>query len=400
MLLASDGAQLYGGERITPDPSSMELSQQAGDFNLHNLLPKPTVLQTAYSQIFGGGAQSAPGGASHPNPKPNPDLYPDPNPSMGIFDGPLHPNKRQRKSRMIIIDGNPVLRENNYSIDSYLSVNRSGGVLGLVLGLGSALSDGGRPGQFQTENGVFEEGTYSVDFTTGIEYFITSGGRVLDTQREYERALVKADKPPRPVMEKRANPAAQAHLEALRLSREISEKSRLRFVASHIECFRVFLSGTMERAATGLMQQGQWLGGEGCQGANAGTMFAGAGDAAPLLHEPDAHLPIIEGRLKQFALDDQPPCLDAKAMQMRDYQITGVNFLLRKFSEGMSCVLADEMGLGKTIQTIAFLGTLKTCLGVGGPHLVVVPMSVLSNWMSEFKRFCPRLKVCPSLTPC
>lgn len=51
------------------------------------------------------------------------------------------------------------------------------------------------------------------------------------------------------------------------------------------------------------------------------------------------------------------------------------------------------MGLGKTIQTIAFLGSLKFDLRVSGPHLVVVPMSVLSNWMSEFKKFCPKLVV-------
>ncbi|KNC76034.1 hypothetical protein SARC_11453, partial [Sphaeroforma arctica JP610] len=50
------------------------------------------------------------------------------------------------------------------------------------------------------------------------------------------------------------------------------------------------------------------------------------------------------------------------------------------------------MGLGKTLQTIALLGTLKMEYNIGGPHLVVVPMSVLSNWMTEFKRFCPSLK--------
>ncbi len=30
---------------------------------------------------------------------------------------------------------------------------------------------------------------------------------------------------------------------------------------------------------------------------------------------------------------------------------------------------------------------------VSGPHLVVVPLSVLPNWITEFKRFCPDLRV-------
>ncbi len=30
---------------------------------------------------------------------------------------------------------------------------------------------------------------------------------------------------------------------------------------------------------------------------------------------------------------------------------------------------------------------------VPGPHLVVVPLSVLPNWMSEFRKFCPDLRV-------
>jgi SWI/SNF-related matrix-associated actin-dependent regulator of chromatin subfamily A member 5 len=28
---------------------------------------------------------------------------------------------------------------------------------------------------------------------------------------------------------------------------------------------------------------------------------------------------------------------------------------------------------------------------VAGPHIVIVPKSTLSNWMAEFKRWCPSL---------
>lgn len=52
-----------------------------------------------------------------------------------------------------------------------------------------------------------------------------------------------------------------------------------------------------------------------------------------------------------------------------------------------------EMGLGKTLQTISLLGYLASYKGIWGPHLVVVPTSVIINWETELKRFCPGLKV-------
>jgi SNF2 family DNA or RNA helicase len=55
-------------------------------------------------------------------------------------------------------------------------------------------------------------------------------------------------------------------------------------------------------------------------------------------------------------------------------------------------ILGDQMGLGKTLQTIGFLAHLQTALGLGGPHLVVVPLSVLSNWIAEIERFCPSFR--------
>ncbi|MCB0914012.1 MAG: ATP-dependent helicase, partial [Propionibacteriaceae bacterium] len=50
------------------------------------------------------------------------------------------------------------------------------------------------------------------------------------------------------------------------------------------------------------------------------------------------------------------------------------------------------MGLGKTIQILALLLVLDD-EGVGGPHLVVVPASLLSNWQAEAARFAPDLQV-------
>ncbi|CAF4311350.1 unnamed protein product, partial [Rotaria magnacalcarata] len=43
--------------------------------------------------------------------------------------------------------------------------------------------------------------------------------------------------------------------------------------------------------------------------------------------------------------------------------------------------------LGKTIQTIALLAHLACEKGVWGPHLIVVPTSVMLNWELEFKKW-------------
>mmetsp|Transcript_20269 Transcript_20269/g.57059 ORF Transcript_20269/g.57059 Transcript_20269/m.57059 type:complete len:871 (-) Transcript_20269:75-2687(-) len=51
------------------------------------------------------------------------------------------------------------------------------------------------------------------------------------------------------------------------------------------------------------------------------------------------------------------------------------------------------MGLGKTIQTIALLAHWAATKGQWGPHLIVVPTSVMLNWEMEFKKWCPAFKV-------
>lgn len=79
--------------------------------------------------------------------------------------------------------------------------------------------------------------------------------------------------------------------------------------------------------------------------------------------------------------------------KLRIYQFTGLKWLLSLHQKGLNGILADEMGLGKTIQTIALLSFLAGEMGVWGPHLVVVPTTLLVNWEMEFKRWCPGLKI-------
>lgn len=104
---------------------------------------------------------------------------------------------------------------------------------------------------------------------------------------------------------------------------------------------------------------------------------------------------------------------------MRDYQVRGLNWMISLYENGINGILADEMGLGKTLQTISLLGYMKNfkyvlCLlllilwwklyvkqcimcyvfyrNVPGPHIVIVPKSTLTNWMNEFKKWCPSIR--------
>ncbi|CDJ43110.1 SNF2 family N-terminal domain-containing protein, putative [Eimeria tenella] len=75
------------------------------------------------------------------------------------------------------------------------------------------------------------------------------------------------------------------------------------------------------------------------------------------------------------------------------YQMAGLQWMLSLYNNNLHGILADEMGLGKTIQTIALLAYLKEFKNNGGPHLIIVPLSTLSNWADEFERWAPSLKV-------
>ncbi|GAA5961619.1 hypothetical protein JCM3765_002651 [Sporobolomyces pararoseus] len=87
----------------------------------------------------------------------------------------------------------------------------------------------------------------------------------------------------------------------------------------------------------------------------------------------------------------QPPFL--LRATLRPYQQAGLEWLASLYAGGVNGVLADEMGLGKTIQTISLLAHLACDKGQWGPHLVVVPTSVMLNWEMEFRKFLPGFKL-------
>ncbi|OLN93234.1 Helicase SWR1 [Colletotrichum chlorophyti] len=78
---------------------------------------------------------------------------------------------------------------------------------------------------------------------------------------------------------------------------------------------------------------------------------------------------------------------------LREYQHDGLDWLAGLYANNTNGILADEMGLGKTIQTISLLAHLACHHEVWGPHLVIVPTSVMLNWEMEFKKWCPGFKI-------
>lgn len=81
------------------------------------------------------------------------------------------------------------------------------------------------------------------------------------------------------------------------------------------------------------------------------------------------------------------------ARYLKPYQIVGVNFLMLLYRTNVGgAILADEMGLGKTAQLITYMGAIASLEKDKGPHLVVVPASLLENWQRELQRWCPKMK--------
>lgn len=100
----------------------------------------------------------------------------------------------------------------------------------------------------------------------------------------------------------------------------------------------------------------------------------------------------IREKFKHFREIKETPLPKNLNGVLRDYQKAGYNWLhfLKEFSFG-GC-LADEMGLGKTLQVLSLLLYEKEN-GNKTPSLVVVPTSLVFNWVKEVGIFAPDLKV-------
>jgi ATP-dependent helicase STH1/SNF2 len=74
---------------------------------------------------------------------------------------------------------------------------------------------------------------------------------------------------------------------------------------------------------------------------------------------------------------------------LKDYQLKGLEWMISLYNNNLNGILADEMGLGKTIQTISLITYLIERKKEPGPFLVIVPLSTLTNWTSEFEKWAP-----------
>ena len=112
----------------------------------------------------------------------------------------------------------------------------------------------------------------------------------------------------------------------------------------------------------------------------------------------DAAFEKVRQTLRQFegvVPLDAPPGFHG---ELRPYQREGLGWLdyLQKF--GFGGILADDMGLGKTIQVLALLQRRRARRQAKGPSLVVVPRSLVFNWIAGGRASSPRGSAC-STTP-
>lgn len=118
-------------------------------------------------------------------------------------------------------------------------------------------------------------------------------------------------------------------------------------------------------------------------------------------HEAEISVDAVFDRArKELATFSQPVALDPPASftgVLRPYQREGLGWFafLQRF--GFGGCLADDMGLGKTIMVLALLDARRIAAASGEiprrPSLVVVPRSLVGNWLAEASRFTPALRL-------
>uniref|UniRef100_A0AAY4A1U3 DNA excision repair protein ERCC-6-like n=1 Tax=Denticeps clupeoides TaxID=299321 RepID=A0AAY4A1U3_9TELE len=81
-------------------------------------------------------------------------------------------------------------------------------------------------------------------------------------------------------------------------------------------------------------------------------------------------------------------------IKLYPHQRDGVDFIRSAHENGKrGVILADEMGLGKSVQVIFFL-SLMFCNSNFKHVLIVMPTTLLDDWDTKLKRWCPSIKCC------
>ncbi len=101
----------------------------------------------------------------------------------------------------------------------------------------------------------------------------------------------------------------------------------------------------------------------------------------------------LKEQISNLLKDEEIPLPANLLATMRPYQQRGFNWIYKNSKLGIGSLLADDMGLGKTLQVIAAILKFKEeGLLKNAPALVIVPTTLLTNWMVEMKRFAPDIR--------
>ncbi len=101
----------------------------------------------------------------------------------------------------------------------------------------------------------------------------------------------------------------------------------------------------------------------------------------------------LESVVERLLDPERNPCVkpgEGFKAHLREYQQKGLNWLYFLHSLRFGACLADDMGLGKTVQVLAFLSAIRS--EEFQASLLVIPASLISNWIDEIQRFAPHLR--------
>ena len=99
-------------------------------------------------------------------------------------------------------------------------------------------------------------------------------------------------------------------------------------------------------------------------------------------------------KLRDFAAVEDHPLPVGFLGELRPYQKAGYNWLRFVQDYHFGGCLADDMGLGKTVQTLAMLlHRRESGEAQGAASLLVLPTSLVFNWVNEAQKFTPDLRI-------
>ena len=89
------------------------------------------------------------------------------------------------------------------------------------------------------------------------------------------------------------------------------------------------------------------------------------------------------------------PELTHTKLNLRSYQMEGLQWLWWLYKNQLHGLLADEMGLGKTHQAMALMSCIQKTSEAKNQEakfLVICPTTVLEHWEDKINDFAPNLK--------